>query len=179
VMKIPRPGVLTGAARRVARLGFAWLRDPEGRREERAATSLVMFIMFFPLIVGSFGLGVDVARNIWIRSSLQNAVDTAVVGGAAVTDPHVSPVVIDPAGAIAETRMLYGKNRGDHRGLKCPPSWSCWERDAPAVSPDGRTLTFGVHEETTNAFLMLLGQPTQEYNLNGKARLSLSTDAAP
>ena len=183
-MKALRPSVVTGKARRVARLGWVWLRDPEGRREERAATSLVMFIMFFPLIVGSFGFGVDVARNIWVRTSLQNAVDTAVVGGAAVTTTRAGQVIVDgrPGKAKAEVRMLYARNRADNPGLKCfpgggtvagtmPPITRCWTNESLSTTDD--SANFGVREQTTNAFLMLLGQRTQQYNLKGQAEISV------
>ena len=180
-MQALRSSVVTGKARRVARLGWAWLRDPEGRREERAATSLVMFIMFFPVIVGSFGFGIDVARNIWVRSSLQNAVDTAVVGGAAVTRTSAGLVIVDGRWdkAPAEVRKLYARNRADNPGLKCfpggpvygTPITKCWATESLSTTDD--SANFGVREQTTNAFLMFLGQPTQEYNLKGHAEISL------
>lgn len=174
-MKVPSSAVLTGPARRVAHRGWVWLRDPEGRREERAATSLVMFIVFFPLIVGSFGVGVDVARNIWVRTSLQNNVDTAVVGGAAVTT-NERGFHIDAGPAQAEIRKLYKMNRADNPGLKCFSGPYCWQEPfgAPVIGVPPLEATYTVREQTSNAFLQLLGQPTQQYNLRGHAKVSLA-----
>ena len=185
MIKVPGSGVVTATARRAARFGSVWLRDPDGRRDERAATSLVMFIMFFPLIVGSFGFGVDVARNIWIRTSLQNAVDTSVVGGAAVTKISSAGQVVVDGGpgadqAQAEIRKLYALNREDNPGLKCFPGppvlgttlTQCWTEPPLSLIITANSAKFSVHEQSTNAFLMLLGSPTQEYNLKGHAEVA-------
>lgn len=181
VMKVPRSWVLT--ARRVARLGWVWLRDPGARREERAASSLVVFIMFFPLIVGAFGFGIDIARNIWIRTSIQNAVDSSAVGGAGVTKTNsAGGLVVNPGPARVEMRKLYALNRADNPGLSCKgdrtpitgtPHKRCWTGEVTTVSTT--TTLFEVREESKNAFLGFLGQPTQRYQLQGKAKVSLST----
>jgi hypothetical protein len=184
-MKAPRPDVLTGAARRVARHGLVWLRDPEGRREERAVSSLVMFFVFFPLIVAAFGTGIDVAKNVWIRTSIQNGLDSAAVGGAGTTTTVGGVVTVDKKLAPGEMRKLYAINRAANPGLKCIGSGSfavgmrsyqrCWTEPYPGIRMTATTTEFNVHEESTNAFLGLLGQPTQTYNLRGKAKVSLST----
>jgi hypothetical protein len=201
-MKVPRSGVLngtavlTGTARRVARLGWVWLRDPEARREERAASSLVVFIMFFPLIVGAFGFGIDISKNIWVRTSIQNAVDSSAVGGAGVTVIDKKGVLlVDQALAPGEMRKLYALNRADNPGLSCngdrvlvkgTSEVRCWtgekaqaDKDPadkdPATGLYTRTL-FAVHEESKNAFLGFLGQPIQNYWLQGKAKVSRATE---
>ena len=187
--KVPRSSVLTAMARQVVRHGWAWLRDPEGRREEGAAASLAAFIMFLPLIIGAFGFGVDHARNIWIRTSIQNAVDSSAVAGAAVTNTNRSTgaVEIDPANAPIAIRKLYALNRADNPGLKCigdrvhvagTPHERCWKEPYPAVkvSPQLKSIEFNVREQSTNAFLGFLGNPIQTYNLQGKAKVSLSTE---
>lgn len=176
-MKTSLPSVLTGTARRLARHGWLWLRDPACRREERAASSMVAFIMFFPLIVGAFGFGIDIARNIWIRTSIQNAVDTSAVGGAAVTDNHGAGGALRIRGgdAIDEMRTLYKLNRANV-ALNCLGSVEgrCWIEPHPPVVT-GLRITFDVHEESTNAFLGFVGQPRQQYNLHGQAKISQAT----
>jgi hypothetical protein len=190
-MKVPRSLVLTGTARRVARLGWVWLRDPEARREERAASSLVVFIMFFPLIVGAFGFGIDISKNIWIRTSIQNAVDSSAVGGAGVTVIDKKGVLlVDKALAPGQMRKLYALNRADNPGLSCKgdrvlikgtSEVRCWTGEKaqadkdPATGLYTRTL-FVVHEESKNAFLGFLGQPIQKYWLQGKAKVSRATE---
>lgn len=179
-MKVPRSRVLTGTARRVARHGWLWLRDPDGRREERAASSLAVFIIFFPLIVGAFGFGIDIAKNIWIRSSIQNAVDTSAVGGAGVTqtDPGTGFPHINGPLAIDQMRNLYKLNRDDNPGLTCTGSGNsssgCYT-ESWAVSWD--KTEFNVHEQSRNSFLWFLGPNlrTQHYSLQGKAKISLAT----
>jgi len=191
-MKVRVSSVLTWTAGRVVRRGWVWLRDPEGRREERAATSLVVFIMFFPLIAGAFGFGIDIAKNIWIRTSIQNAVDNSAVGGAAVTviNKKTGAVEVDTVNAPGEMRKLYALNRADNPSLSChaPTTFvvgsksytRCWTGEKTLVGKDpktGRLTTtqFNVKEESKNAFLGFLGQPIQAYSLQGKARVSLST----
>jgi Putative Flp pilus-assembly TadE/G-like len=186
-MKVPRFSVLTGAARRAGRHGWVWLRDPDARREERAASSLVVFIMFFPLIVGAFGFGIDIARNIWIRTSIQNAVDSSAVGGAGVTrtDPRTGALAIDAGAAKNEMRKLYFLNRADNPSLTCRPAASftvgghtyarCWRGEVATVDANTNTAVFEVQEQSKNAFLGFLGQPTQNYSLQGKAKFSLAT----
>jgi hypothetical protein len=180
-MKASLPSVLTGTARRVARHGWSWLRDPGGRREERATASMAAFIMFFPLVVGAFGFGIDIARNIWIRTSIQNAVDTSAVGGAAVTDNLGAggALRIKGADAIDEMRTLYKLNRANV-GLTClsGSEGQCWiepDGHAPAVI-GGTKITFQVREESKNAFLGFLGQPRQQYNLHSQAKISQATE---
>jgi|GEM_PF-5962342 len=180
-MKVP--SVLTVTARRVARLGWLWLRDPGARREERAASSLVVFIMFFPLIVGAFGFGIDIAKNIWIRTSIQNAVDSSAVGGAGVTKTNAAGVLkIDPGPAKVEMRKLYALNRRDNPGLSCngdrtaitgTPYQRCWTGEVTTVG--AATTLFRVQEESKNAFLGFVGQRTQKYKVQGQAKVSLST----
>jgi hypothetical protein len=179
VMNIPRSSVLAGTARRLACRGWMWLRDPEGRREERAATSLVVFIMFFPLIVGAFGFGIDIAKNIWIRTSIQNAVDTSAVAGAAVTDSSTGVLRIrgdgpGSPGAQSEMHKLYASNRADNPGLTCLSGPFCWQEQSVVTAT---TTQFNVQEQSKNAFLGFLGPNLriQNYSLQGKAKISLST----
>jgi hypothetical protein len=184
VRRLPRPGFLTGTARRLAGHGRVWLCDPQARREERAATPLVVFILFFPLIVGAFGFGVDHARNVWIRTSIQNAVDSAAVGGAAVTkiNTRTRLLEVDKVNAPGEMRRLYAFNRADNPGLICIGDRAqisgttytrCWRGEVTTVT--ARSTLFKIQERSNNAFLGLLGQPTQTYNLQGKAKVNLAT----
>jgi hypothetical protein len=164
----------------VARRGWSWLRDPAGRREERAASSMVAFIMFFPLIVGAFGFGIDIARNIWIRTSIQNAVDTSAVGGAGVTDNYGAggALQIREGDAIAEMRTLYKLNRANV-ALTClsGSEGQCWvePNGHPPAVIGGTKITFDVREESKNAFLGFLGQRVQQYNLHSQAKISQAT----
>ena len=163
-----------------------WFRDTDGRREERAASSLVVFIMFFPLVVGAFGFGIDLARNVWIRNSIQNAVDSSVVGGAGTTlIDHAGAVVINQPQAKIEMRKLYAINRGDNPGLTCIGDQAsitangryyvrCWQEPVPPATTT-RTAQFDVREQSRNAFMGLLGMPTQDYNLRGKAKINQTT----
>jgi len=190
-MKVPRSALLTGTPRRVGRHGLVWLRDPEARREERATTSLVMFIMFFPMIVGAFGFGVDFARNTWVRTSIQNAVDTAAVAGAGTTRVTTTgQVVVDWTKAAGQMRKLYALNRADNPGLAClgdkffiPGTGGllrCWtELPLPKVGSAAvpwKKTQFDVRERSSNAFLGILGYPYQTYHLTGKAVINRATE---
>ncbi|MGV8846524.1 TadE/TadG family type IV pilus assembly protein [Tessaracoccus sp.] len=178
---------MTGPLQRQACRFLDWLNDPWGRREERAASTLVAFFMFFPLVVGAFGFGIDLARNVWIRNSIQNAVDSAVVGGAGVTKiTSAGVVVINPVPAVAEMRKLYAINRADNPNLKCIGDNAgfaangityhrCW-RELPAPRVTSKTAQFNVQEQSRNAFMGLLGMPTQSYTLQGKAKVNRSTE---
>ena len=190
-MTAPRPDCQSGTARRLARHGWVWLRDPEARREERATATLVACILFFPIILGAIGCGIDVARNIWIRTSIQNSVDAAAVGGAGVTvvNEVTGVLEINEAGAVIEMRKLYALNRADQPGVLCIGGEApldgtdytrCWEEtDDPTfeLDDDGHpTVKFFVNERSNNVFLPFLGIPTQSYHLEGKAVVNMATE---
>jgi Flp pilus assembly protein TadG len=154
-----------------------------GQRDERGNT-LAMFIMLLPLILGAFGMGVDTARNVYIRTSLQNALDMATVGAAAVTT--VAPnghVVIDAAGARRTVEQMYALNRGQKPSVSCSGPGTpvpgagvprCWQASAPPQVTATR-VSYEIREQSRNSFLGLLGAPTQTYTLRSTAVINQTT----
>lgn len=158
------------------------LRGPRGPRDERA-NSFAMFIVMLPMLIGAFGLGVDVSRNAYIRISLQNSLDAATVAGAGVT--QINPngeVVIMPGEALTTVEKLYAINRADGPGLKCTGSGAtvaetdaprCWRQWRPADITQNE-VTYSVRERSTNMFLKMVGVVYQDYRLTSTARVRQS-----
>lgn len=171
----------------MSRVAARWRRyrdRPRKPRDERS-NSFAMFVVLLPVIIGAFGLGVDTARNVYIRISLQNSLDMATVSGAAVTFVNGDgDVEIDQSEALATIRQVYALNRSQGPGLACigprtPVSGTdlvqCWKSWNPAVV-NRANLTYSVHEQSTNAFLQIVGVRTQDYHLESDARLKQKTE---
>lgn len=157
-----------------------WWRDPDDRRDE-ASNSFAMFIVLLPVILGSFGIGVDMSRNIYLRTVIQNHLDLAVVSGAGT---HVANgTKIDPSGALRQVERVYAVNRAAGPGLSCTGSGAkvygtnaprCWTTPTPA-KVTATTVQYSVREKSVNAFLQVVGVPTQTYNITSFARVNQTT----
>lgn len=162
-----------------------WQRKPR----DESSNSFALLIMLLPLILGAFGIGVDTARNTYIRISLQNDLDLATVGGAAVTTYDTSNnLVIDENAALIEVARIYAQNRSVGPGLSCigdqqrvpgtnPAIPRCWRGlDPNGVTPNGLRLNYSVSERSRNAFLPVLGITWQDYSLRSSAVLNQGTE---
>jgi hypothetical protein len=166
-----------------------WLRDPLGKRDEKS-NSIALFIVLLPIIIGAFGLGVDVARNLYIRTSLQNSLDMAVVGGSGVTttDGNNQIVlgvrhggVIDRNAVVTEVERVYAMNRMQGPGLSCVGRGTvpgtrlqkCWEQPTTPVVTSN-FVYYSVAERSRNAFLQILSDDLiyQHYTLESRATIT-------
>lgn len=159
------------------------------RRWDESSNSFAMFVVMLPLIIGAFGIGIDIARNVYIRTSLQNALDMATVGGAAVTE--VAPgggLRIDADNALLTTEQVYALNRASGPSVDCVDTPGnipgtqlarCWRTGvglrAPTVTDTA--IYYSVRERSKNAFLPVLGVTSlvwQDYVLESHAVLKQS-----
>lgn len=153
---------------------------PERRfGRDEASNSFALFVVMLPMLLGAFGMGLDISRNVYIRTELQNALDLAVVGGAAeVTHNSNGDIQIDRERAIATTERVYQANRAQAAALECKGGaviagteqrrcWALWE---PAIA-NGAEFTYSVVETSRNAFLPTIGIPYQQYRLVSHASL--------
>lgn len=167
-----------------------WWARRTGQTGESAVSTFVVFLLLMPMIVGTFGIGFDVARNTYIRMSLQNDLDSAVVGAAAVTgtDPDTGKLFI-AGDAVGAARTAYAYNRTNSPGLSCIGSGSipipggavakCWvDASGPNIyNPCVSSLTekcriqWTVRERSANQFVKVLGIPVQNYELESEAVL--------
>ena len=170
-------------------------RRPAGTREE-SGNGLVFIIAVLPVVISSFGLGLDISRNVYIRTQIQSGVDNAVVAGAATTTTSAGVVVIDAGRAIAATEYYYAVNRPGT--LKCtgpgttlsPPygaganststggfaagqySRVCWTGGTPVVAAGSQAISWQIREVSPNSgFLSLVHLTNQTYNVKSKAVL--------
>lgn len=148
------------------------------RPRNEASNSFAMFIVMLPMLIGAFGIGVDTARNVYIRSSLQNALDMGTVAGAAVTRINAnSRVVIDGANAVETVEIVYAANRrsvalvciGDRTIIPQGGGAKCWRTVNVAVQPN--YIRYVARERSKNAFLPIVGVETQRYTVRSTARL--------
>ena len=155
-------------------------------RDERA-NGLIMLITMLPVVLSAFGLGLDMSRNVWIRSSLQGALDNATVAAAAVTRVNGNgSLIIDTNpgrtdNAIMTVRLFYAKNRPGF--VLCKPGAPalvgtlqnlCWTEEPgyPQLSADGKTITYRIRERSPNSgFLNIVGIRFQDYELRSSARI--------
>lgn len=159
---------------------WRWWRDPDGRRDE-ASNSFAMFVVLLPVIIGSFGIGVDMSRNVYLRTTIQNHLDLAVVSGAGT---HVTNgTKIDPKAALVQTERVYAVNRAAGPGLTCTGSGKivtgttvprCWTTPS-AAAITATTVRYSVREQSRNAFLQIVGVRTQTYNITSFARVNQNT----
>lgn len=158
-----------------------------GRRRgpSERGNALVVLITTLPLVVTAFGAGLDLTRNVWIRATLQNALDSATVAAAGVTRNSASgELMIDASRAPEVGRLFYALNRPGN--VLCPPGGDpvanphgepqrvCWNEPLgpPIVAPDGKSVEYRVQEVSPNTgFLNLIGLPRQRYTLISTARI--------
>ena len=169
--------------RRAQRSLRAWAVRPR----DEASNSFPLLVLLLPLILGSFGIGLDTARNFYIRTTLQNDLDLAVVAGAAVTSYNtVGDVVIDGNRALREVETIYAINRADGPGLSCIGDGAgvagtdglrrCWATERQVVHPSGQRITYVLTERSRNAFLPVLGEQFryQDYTIRSEALLKIA-----
>lgn len=157
----------------------AWARRTgRATRRSESGNAFAVFIVMLPMLLAAFGMGVDVARNTYIRMSLQNDLDMAVVGGAAVTQTNSNgKLVISTSGAQAAVRETYRLNRLNSTNLDFCLTGNtnrCWQETAgaPAVTQNGTRITYSIRERSRNtAFLAFVGVPFQDYRLTSSAVL--------
>lgn len=149
------------------------------RVREEASNSFALFVVMLPMLMGAFGLGLDMSRNVFIRTELQNALDLAVVGGAAeVKWSGDGDLRINQEAAVNTTERIYNLNRAHASRLVCQGhavianggGTRCWLPYGEAKAT-GVEYVYGVTEKSRNAFLPVIGVEYQTYNIVSRASL--------
>jgi hypothetical protein len=161
-----------------------WLLNRDGNRDEKS-NSFALFIICLPIIIGAFGLGVDIARNVYVRQTMQSNLDLSVYSslGNAHTDGSGNLVLDDPATVLASAEGLYAMNRADGPGLGCTNSGTvrlptgqivtkCWTTTRTVVT--STTVCYWAVEKSRNAFLPVLSKDLlyQTYDLSSGATIA-------
>lgn len=146
---------------------------------DEASNSFALFVVMLPMLLGAFGMGLDISRNVYIKTELQNALDLAVVGGAAeVKSTSTGDIAVDQTRAVAAAERIYQANRAQAAKLECTSTQTiegsttrrCWKRwEEPVAS--GTEFTYSVIERSRNAFLPVIGVTYQDYRLVSHASL--------
>lgn len=154
-------------------------------RADEASNSFAMFVVMLPMILGAFGIGVDMSRNLYIRTSIQNHLDMATVAGAATGTPTSTGIKITKEYAIREVERVYAVNREGGPAMSCIGSQAvvpgtgglhrCWKQ--PVGSKVTTTqVTYTVAERSRNAFLSVIGIPVQNYQVTSAAKVNQQTE---
>lgn len=161
------------------------LRQGATRVRDESSNSFALFVVMLPMLMGAFGLGLDISRNVYIRTDLQNSLDLAVVGGAASTvDKNNGGIKIDAEKAIASTEKIYAANR-PAKNLTCfgggsiPDSDAtrCWEVVEHSFTNSNTEFSYTVHEQSRNAFLPVIGIEYQQYTVSAHAAVRQDADS--
>lgn len=145
---------------------------------DEASNSFALFVVMLPMLMGAFGIGLDVSRNVYIKTELQNALDLAVVGGAAeVSHDDHGNIYVNPGKAVATTERIYEANRQQAARLECTSTTviegtsqrRCWKRDG--YTANGVEFSYSLTERSRNAFLPVVGVVYQDYRLISHASL--------
>lgn len=157
-----------------------------GVRSRRAAlgrergNSLIMMLLLFPLIMGSFGLSFDLMAYLWIRGSVERDVQQAVAAAATTAVTNTSGKLRVPVGEVAEVAEL-GYNLNRSALLKCyGGSGACWEETDPIsveFEDNGATVkvSWGIQEYYDPFFLGFLGVDELSITAFSDARLTTTT----
>lgn len=158
-------------------------RTNDRRVRDEASNSFAVFIILLPIIMGAFGMGLDFSRNVYIRTTIQNALDMATVSAAGVTEVNDDGKVdILNRQAYETVEKVYAVNRaevpldcwGDGASIEGTSLRRCWQETDFAVTRD--YLTFGVKERSKNAFLPVIGVKWQKYTVVSNARVNQDSE---
>lgn len=152
------------------------------RLRDEASNSFALFLIMLPVIMGAFGIGLDMSRNVYIRTTLQNGLDMATVSGAGVTTVNQDGVVdIDEEDAIKAVETVYAQNRpafmeciGDNSRITGTGYHKCWKQWG-GITVNRAYLQYGVRERSKNAFLPVIGVKWQDYHIVSQARVNQQT----
>lgn len=161
----------------------AWMQRNADREVDESSNSFALMIVCLPVILAAFGIGVDLSRAVYVHSSLQNALDTSTVSGAAVVTESNGAFSIHEKSAAATTRQVYAVDRLNEPGTSCIGPGSivpgttarmCWKepKGGPAITGGGKTLTYTVQERITNFFLVIINDRYQTLTLTSTATIN-------
>lgn len=149
------------------------------RRRDEASNSFALFIIMLPVIMGAFGTGLDFSRNVYIRTTLQNALDMATVSAAGVTEINGEGRVDILGGQARDTvERVYAINRAEvpvdcwhySGGLEGTSLDKCWKE--VEFTATRNSLTYKVSERSQNAFLPVIGIKWQKYIIASTASVN-------
>lgn len=151
---------------------------------------LIWYVCAFFVLMGVFGIAVDMSFNTYSRNTLQNSLDSAVVAAASKTQSTAGGrVVINKAEAKNTIAGLYTQNRKSvpdavclsktkykvtkrQAGEQYMDAEKCWVMTDFKVNTAQGTITASVREYKPNYFMRMIGVPTQEMRLTSTARLT-------
>ena len=172
-------------------------RTAAARRDERGGNIALMTIIALPAMWAMFSFGIDTSKNLYLRSAIQSALDTATASGASVTvdGGTTSGVYLDTANfePFKTIEDHYTTNRPN--GLTClstggTPAASirydglgplCYQRVSAVTSSAPfnvvcagtlgrpRYVEYTVVETSRNFFLTFLGTEVQQFRVSSRA----------
>lgn len=139
------------------------------RDTKESGNTLMMTLLFTPLIFGMMGFTFDAGMAFYIKNSLQSELDNAAVNGAQQTMYGSSNAqVINYTKAKTILVSTYKKNRNNYPIVNCG---GC-KKGTPALSKVSAThLRVSVSESSPTLFLHLLGINKMDYKMQSEARL--------
>lgn len=137
--------------------------------------AFLMYIFIFPIMCGAVGLSLDTGLGTYTQNGIQNAVDNAVVAGAAQTKYSGKKKVIDFTQANKKVNEIYNEQRKDYPNITGEtPSITVKLIKGRGTTAD--TLSVVVKEKSPTIFLHLVGVNEFNYDVRGQARLGYLQD---
>lgn len=105
------------------------------RGNEHGASTITIFILAMPLIVGSFGFGFDQVRALYFKNYIQNRADLAVQNAVALnSSTKADGTILLGEKSILDAQDNYTKNTRQYRGNSVFNCFLTWESSATGCS---------------------------------------------
>lgn len=173
----------------------------ERRKTREKGNSLVLYILWMPLLFGSFGVAVDSAVAIYTASTLQSGLDTAAqsalsraVNPGTGENTSLTPQLTYEA-ARDYTIAFYDANRSEGKNpfIKCqtslvlpsdgssgtamlvrPPSGCAWTQLSYGLTPtpNGAEVNVTITEQSGTVFMHMVGVSELKYKISSSARVT-------
>jgi len=146
------------------------------RVHDDSGNSLIIVIVYLPMLLATFGMGFDVARNVYVKHTLQGIADQASAAAAflAAEDSATDTNNWITEETARDTVMMVVRSscpEWDDLNQFSPACGGAFLTEGVGVSVDEDAVTVAISAETTNFFLRLAGLNSQEYSVESVARL--------
>lgn len=181
------------SVRGVIRQGASQVQVYRAHTRSERGNAFLMYMLLFPVLIGTMGFGMQVSINQYIRTTLQSSLDqgTQSAVSLAVNGNSANRNVSISQGVAEKARQIYDLNRAQKVGaficdpgapktggkiIKPKSGCSYVEKKWTVTYKGGQPyLRMEVREQSKNIWGRIFGSKYQEYNIISEARITRST----